>query len=138
MSKKIIYLLALFFILNSCSSGDDTQYSFKLMPIESVDIPSEFTLGETYPITVHYTVPTSCYYFSSLYYDKDLNIRTIAIENAIAQRNNCQDLSIANGARTYTFNFYVTSNGSYIFKFYQGKDDQGNDIFLEYEVPVTN
>jgi hypothetical protein len=138
MSKKIIPLLALFFILISCSSGDDTQYSFKLMPIESVDIPAEFTLGETYPITVHYTVPTSCYYFSSLYYDKDLNIRTIAIENAIAQRNNCQDLSAAEGANTCTFNFYVTSNGSYIFKFYQGKDDQGNNIFLEYEVPVTN
>jgi hypothetical protein len=138
MSKKIIPLLALFFILISCSSGDDTQYSFKLMPIESVDIPAEFTLGETYPITVHYTVPTSCYYFSSLYYDKDLNIRTIAIENAIAQRNNCQDLSAADGTKTYTFNFYVTSNGSYIFKFYQGKDDQGNNIFLEYEVPVTN
>ena len=98
MSKKIIPLLALFFILNSCSSGDDTQYSFKLMPIESVDIPAEFTLGETYPITVHYTVPTSCYYFSSLYYDKDLNIRTIAIENAIAQRNNCQDLIAADGS----------------------------------------
>ncbi|NBU80471.1 MAG: hypothetical protein EBS55_02330 [Flavobacteriaceae bacterium] len=108
------------------------------MPIESVDIPSEFTLGETYPITVHYTAPTSCYYFSSFYYDKDLNIRTIAIENAVAQRNNCQDLSAADGASTYTFNFYVTSNGSYIFKFYQGKDDQGNNIFLEYEVPVTN
>ena len=138
MSKKIIPLLALFFILNSCSPGDDTQYSFKLMPIESVDIPAEFTLGETYPITVHYTVPTSCYYFSSLYYDKDLNIRTIAIENAIAQRNNCQDLSAADGANTHTFNFYVTSNGSYVFKFYQGKDDQGNNIFLEYEVPVTN
>lgn len=138
MSKKIIYLLALFFLLNSCSTGDDTQYSFKIMPIESVEIPTEFTLGETYPITVHYTVPTSCYYFSSLYYDKDLNIRTIAIENAIAQRNNCQDLSAADGANTYTFNFYVTSNGSYFFKFYQGKDDQGNDIFLEYEVPVTN
>lgn len=138
MSKKIISLLALFFIFISCSHGDDTQYSFKLLPVESVDIPAEFTLGETYPITIHYTVPTSCYYFSSLYYDKNLNIRTIAIENAIAQRNNCQDLSAADVAKTYTFNFYVTSNGSYIFKFYQGKDDQGNNIFLEYEVPVTN
>ena len=136
--KKIVSLFALLFILNSCSPSDDTQYSFELLPIQSVDIPTEFTLGQTYPITVHYTVPTSCYYFSSLYYDKDLNVRTIAVENAIAQRNNCQDLSAADGASTYTFNFYVTSNGSYIFKFYQGKDDQGNNIFLQYEVPVTN
>ena len=136
--KKIISFFALFILFNSCSPGDDTQYTFKLMPIDSVEIPTEFTLGETYPITVHYTVPTSCYYFSSLYYDKDLNVRTIAVENAIAQRNNCQDLSAADGATSYTFNFYVTSNGSYIFKFYQGKDDQGNEIFLQYEVPVTN
>lgn len=136
--KKIVSLFALLLILNSCSPGDDTQYSYRLIPIESIDIPAEFTLGETYPITVHYTVPTSCYHFSSLYYEKDLNVRTIAVENVVEQRNNCQELSTADGASTYTFNFYVTSNGTYIFKFYQGKDDQGNDVFLEYEVPVTN
>lgn len=136
--KKIVSLFALLLILNSCSPGDDTQYSYRLIPIESIDIPAEFTLGETYPITVHYTVPTSCYHFSSLYYEKDLNVRTIAVENVVEQRNNCQELSTADGASTYTFNFYVTSNGTYIFKFYQGKDNQGNDVFLEYEVPVTN
>jgi hypothetical protein len=138
MSKKIVSLLALFFILNSCSPDNDTQYTYRLIPIESVDIPAEFTLGQTYPITVHYTVPTSCYYFSSLYYEKDLNVRTIAVENVVEQGNNCQELSAADGAKTQTFNFYVTSNGTYIFKFYQGKDVQGNAIFLEYEVPVTN
>ncbi|MCF6129727.1 hypothetical protein L1S35_08580 [Flavobacterium sp. AS60] len=136
--KNVISLLVLFFILNSCSPGDDTQYSYRLIPIESVEIPTEFTLGETYPITVHYTLPTSCYHFSSLYYDKNLNIRTIAVETLVETRNNCQELSAVDGARTETFNFYVTSNGTYIFKFYQGKDDQGNDIFLEYEVPVTH
>jgi hypothetical protein len=138
MSKKIVSLLALFFILNSCSPGDDTQYSLGLLPIESVEIPTEFTLGQTYPITVHYTLPTSCHYFSSLYYEKDLNVRTIAVETVVEQGSNCLDLSVEDGASTSTFNFHVTSNGSYIFKFFQGKDDQGNDIFLEYEVPVTN
>jgi len=136
--KKIIVLLTLFIVLNSCSKEDDTQYSFKLMTIESVDIPTEFTLGETYPITIHYTAPTSCYLFNYFYYEKDLNIRTIAIENAIANRNNCQDLNVENSLKSYTFNFYVTSNGSYIFKFYQGKNSEGNSIFLEYEIPVTN
>ena len=62
--KKIIVLLTLFIVLNSCSKEDDTRYSFKLMAIESVDIPAEFTLGETYPITIHYTAPTSCYLFN--------------------------------------------------------------------------
>ena len=136
--KRIISILTLLFLLNSCTPQDDTQYLFELRSIESVDIPTEFTLGQTYPITVHYTVPTSCYYFSSLYYDKNLNVRTIAVENAVAQGNNCQELTPTEGASAYTFNFYVTSNGSYIFKFYQGKDANGENIFLEYEIPVTN
>ncbi|WP_293872222.1 hypothetical protein [Flavobacterium sp.] len=136
--KKIILLLGLFFLLNSCTPDSGTNYTFELRPIQSVSIPTQFTLGHTYPITVRYTKPTTCHYFSTLYYDKDLNIRTIAVENAVAQRNDCHNLSATDGIAEYTFNFYVTSNGSYIFKFYQGKDANGVNIFLQYEVPVTN
>jgi hypothetical protein len=132
--RRIISLLALFFLFNSCST-DGTNYTFELLPIQSVDLPAEFTLGQTYPITVHYNLPTSCHFFNQLYYDKNLNVRTIAIESAVAEQNNCNETP--NDASTYTFNFYVTSNGSYIFRFYQGKDTNGEDIFLEYEVPVT-
>ncbi len=60
------------------------------------------------------------------------------MEAAIEQRNNCQELTGTDAVTDYTFNFYVTSNGSYIFKFYQGQDESGNDIFLEYEVPVMD
>ena len=109
-----------------------------MTPIVSVDIPTEFTLGETYPITVHYVKPTTCYFFNQLYYDKNLNIRTIAVENAVRISEYCTPLTGDEAAAEYTFNFYVTSNGSYIFKFYQGKDENGQSIFLEYEVPVTN
>lgn len=135
--KKIISLFALVLVLNSCSMEDETKYLFELMPITSVDIPTEFTLGQTYPITVHYTKPTSCHYFNTLYYDKNLNVRTIAVENAVAQKNDCQDLTGDATLEQYTFNFQVTGNGSYIFKFYQGKDVNGNNVFLEYEVPVN-
>ena len=136
--KKTITLLALFFLFNSCSVDSGPNYLYEVLPIESVDIPTEFTMGETYPITVHFNRPTSCHYFNGLYYDKHLNIRTIAVGSAVEQRDNCQDLNADAAADEYTFNFEVTSNGSYHFKFWQGKDDQGNDIFLEYEVPVTN
>ena len=135
--KKIISLIVLFFLFNSCTSDSSPSYSLSLLPIGSVDIPTEFTLGETYPITVYYNRPTTCHYFNGLYYDKNLNTRTIAVESVVEYRDNCQDLSAADAMDSYTFNFYVTSNGSYIFKFYQGKDDSGNDVFLEYEVPVN-
>ncbi len=135
--KKIISLIALFLLFISCSADNGPNYFYEVLKIESVDIPTEFILGETYPITVHFNRPTNCHYFNNLYYKKNLNIRTIAVESIVEQRNNCQDLSAADAADEYTFNFYVTSNGSYIFKFWQGKDDQGNTIFLEYEVLVN-
>jgi hypothetical protein len=134
--KKIVSLLALIFLLGACEPDSGPHYTFELTKIESVDLPTEFTLGETYPITVHFKLPTSCHYFNQLYYDKDLNVRTIAVETAVEERNNCMDTPDDVGE--YTFNFYVTSNGSYIFKFYQGKDENGENIFLEYEVPVLN
>ena len=134
--KKIASLLVLLFLFNACSPGGETDYLFELLPIESVELPTEFTLGETYPITIHFSNPTSCHYFNQLYYNKDLNIRTIAVESAVAQRGDC--VNTPNETGQYTFNFYVTSNGSYIFRFYQGKDDNGENIFVEYEVPVTN
>lgn len=135
--KKIISLIVLFFLFNSCTPDNGPSYSLEFLPIGSVDIPTEFTLGETYPITVYYNRPTTCHYFNNLYYNKNLNTRTIAVEGVVEYRDNCQDLSAADAMDSYTFNFYVTSNGSFKFKFYQGKDDAGNDVFLEYEVPVN-
>ena len=134
--KKIISLFVLFFLFNSCSPDSDPNYLFELLPVQSVDIPTEFTLGETYQITMHYIRPTTCHSFNTLYYDKDLNVRTIAIESAVLQGGNCEESP--NDLVECSFNFYVTSNGSYIFKFWQGKDANGENIFLEYEVPVTN
>ncbi|WP_162126763.1 hypothetical protein [Flavobacterium phycosphaerae] len=139
--KKIISLFALFFIFNSCSTDNGESFLFELVPVTSVDIPSEFTLGDTYQITMHYNRPTSCHVFNGIYYDKKIdaetskNIRTIAIENAVAQNNNCQTLT--NNEVDYSFNFQVTSSNPYIFKFWQGKDADGNNIFLEIEVPVN-
>jgi len=135
--KKIISLFALLFILNSCSTDNEESFSFQLLKIDSVDIPTEFILGQTYPITLHYTLPSSCHFFNTMYYDKNLNVRNIAIESAVVNRNDC--IETPTQTRTYTFDFEVTSNGgSYIFKFYQGKNEAGENIFLEYEVPVSN
>lgn len=135
--KKFFILSFLVTLLFSCSLDDDgTNFSVEILPIESVDIPDEFTLGEVYPITVTYERPTSCHSFREFYYAKHNNERTVAVFNTVFEENNCVDL--IDEMLTATFDFQVTSNGSYIFKFWQGKDDNDEDIFLEIEVPVTN
>lgn len=133
--KKFVLLLSVLFLFNSCNmddNGDDFQYV--LLPVASVEIPTEFELGETYNIVVRYYRPTTCHAFDGFYYEKDLNIRTIAVQNIVFNQNNCEPLTDVLAEEN--LEFHVTNNGSYIFKFWQGKDSNGQDIFLEYEIPV--
>jgi len=119
----------------SCSVDDDsTSFSFEILPVESVDIPDEFELGETYPITVSYLRPSTCHGFKEFYYLKENNERTVAPITYVFDNNDCETLE--DNLVEATFNFIVTSNGSYIFKFWQGEDTDGETQYLIIEVPV--
>lgn len=134
--KKFIVFCALLCTIVSCSLSDDDsrKFHFEALPIESVDIPDEFILGETYPITVFYNKPSSCYVFNDFYYVSELNERRIAVINTVFDDQVCtQAIELANA----TFNFVVTSNWTYVFKFWQGEDDNGEDLYLIVEVPVV-
>lgn len=134
--KKLVIFCALLCSLASCTLGDNTQpnYSFEVLPIDSVDIPDQFTLGETYEITVHYTKPSSCYVFHDFYYVSELNQRTVAVINTVYTDQACTQATEPADA---TFNFMVNSNGTYVFKFWQGTDDNGTDLYYIVEVPVV-
>ena len=132
--KKLLALSLALILCASCSIDSD-NYSFEILPVESVEIPSEFTIGETYPITVTYLRPTTCHFLRDLYYAKNLNERTVAPINIVYENDNCETLE--NVEEEATFNFVVTGNGSYIFKFWQGEDANGDDQYLIIEVPVT-
>ena len=133
--KKLIALSLVLLLFTACSVDDNNDYSFEILPVESVTIPDEFSLGETYPITISYFRPTSCHSFRELYYVKENNQRTVAPITVAFEDNNCEALE--DELIETTFNFVVTSNGSYIFKFWQGEDENGEDQYLIIEVPVT-
>ncbi|MCL5127158.1 hypothetical protein [Algibacter sp. L4_22] len=134
MKKLLVICLTL--ILASCSVDDDSvNYSFEILPVESVDIPTEFVIGETYPITISYLKPSSCHSFREFYYLKNNNERTVAPINYVFEEDNCETLE--NELVENTFNFIVTGNGSYIFRFWQGEDADGEDQYLIIEVPVV-
>ncbi|MFY0712066.1 hypothetical protein J1D01_00180 [Seonamhaeicola sp. NFXS20] len=134
--KRVIALCLTLLFFASCSVDDDgANYSFEILPVESVDMPTEFVLGETYPITISYFRPSTCYAFRDFYYLKELNERTVAPINYVFEDDNCETLT--DELVEVTLNFIVTSNGSYIFKFWQGDDDNGESQFLTIEVPVV-
>jgi hypothetical protein len=124
-------------MLGSCSldNDDSNDFYYEILPIESVDIPTEFTLGETYEITVSYLRPSGCYIFNEFYYTSELNQRTVAVINTVYPNRDCQTLE--NELVDVSFNFIVTSNGTYIFRFWQGEDENGNDTYFIVEVPVV-
>lgn len=133
--KKIIALLSLFLVITSCSvSNDEPNFHYELLPIQDVEIPTEFVMGETYQITLWYYKPSTCHGFGGFYYEKNLNERTIAIQSIVQDESTCTPLT--NELVSATLDFYVTNNGSYVFKFWQGVDDNGEDVFYEVEVPV--
>ncbi len=134
--KKILFLCLTLVIFSSCSiNKDNTTFSVEILAVESVDIPDTFELGETYPITVSYLRPTTCHSFKEFYYLKENNERTVAPINYVFEDDTCENTQ-NNTLTESTFNFKVTSNGSYIFKFWQGKGTDGESQFLVIEVPV--
>lgn len=133
--KKIFFLLLIAISFSSCSVDDGNDFYYEILPVESVDMPEEFVLGETYEITVTYLRPTTCHVFNNFYYESELNQRTVAIVTTVYQNNDC--LPLIDEQVEATFNFMVNSNGTYVFKFWQGEDENGNDLYYIVEVPVV-
>ena len=139
--KKFFILSCIVTLLLACSTdNDNVTYNLEILPVESVDIPDEFLLGEVYPITVRYYRPSTCHAFRNFYYAKDNNVRTVAPINFVFEQdsgnNTCTDLE--DDLVEASFNFIVTNQGSFIFKFWQGEDTNGEDQYLTIEVPVVN
>ncbi|MBB1193583.1 hypothetical protein DNC80_07865 [Flavobacterium sp. SOK18b] len=135
--KKIIALALLWASFLSCSPDNDyPNYSYEVLPVASYEVPASFKLGETYTITLKYQKPSSCYEYQGIYYDKNLNVRTIGIQAVVDKDQICNQALPP--LSEVSFQFYVTNTGSYIFKFYKGKDANGVSQFEEKEIKVEN
>ncbi len=127
-------------VFNSCAVDDglsDVQFQFELIPIDSVEIPLAFNLGSTHTISVTYKRPSTCHSFSNFeYVQQSGNVRTVAVVNFVTIGTNCETLE--EEFKTETFSFNALAVEPYTFKFWQGRDDEGEDMYLVYEVPVNN
>jgi len=134
--KKIVLFVVLITSLISCSvDNDNITYTHSVLPVESYVVPASFTLGETYEIKLKYQKPSSCHIYQGIYYDKNLNTRTIGIQAAVQDNQACT--TELPPISEVSFNFIVNNTGSYIFKFYKGEDANGENIFEEVEIPVV-
>lgn len=143
--KKIILLLILSFILNSCSMEDSSpEVSYELLPIKSCSMPYFFISGQTYELEMFYVQPSSCHIYKGIYFEKEGNTRIVAIQASVIASSSCvtnpADSTGTNSEieQSVKFNFTATGNEAYLFKFWTGKNQQGEDTYYEVEVPVEN
>lgn len=135
MKKLLIYFV--FTVLLSCSTEDNSQnFHFDFLPIQEVELPQSFTYGETYTVNVWYHRPTSCYAFDGVYFNNELNIKTVAIQTQVFEYDNCEDIS-DDLLTMASFNITISEHENYIFKFWNGVNEFGEDIYLEYDIPVN-
>ena len=136
MKYLLLMLIAFSLTLTSCS--DDSEYhEFHLEYIgaKSADVPDEFIYGLTYRIDVTVEFPNSCYFNYNQYdYIYEGNARLIY---PIAHVDD--DVVCTPSIRETIYSIPVTAlqEETYIFKFYQGEDADGQDIFYTVEVPVV-
>lgn len=139
MKRTFLVLCALLLSLTftSCDLGDDgPNFHFVPMRIESVELPESFELNETYEINVTYSIPDGCTYFEGF----DVIKEGVAIRKVVAvgaQRTDREVCTETVREETTSFNFVVLYDETYLFRFWQGENVEGEQQFLEVEVPVN-
>ncbi|OUS14467.1 hypothetical protein A9Q93_08045 [Nonlabens dokdonensis] len=132
--KIAITSLLLVLLFQSCSldDGEGSIVNYQALPVLEVEVPQSFTFGEVHSIPVIFEYTNSCQTFAGFEVTSNLNERVITVVASVTDRG-CEEELV----RTQqSLNFLAASNGSYIFKFFTGVDDNDEPMYLEYTIPV--
>lgn len=136
MKKALFILIGLIGIsLASCSLDDNgTQFHFVPLKIVAADLPESFRLNETYQVAVTYEIPDNCSFFEGF----DITKANDSIRNVVAIGTKLEQQECKAGVieKQSTFSFICLYSQTYVFRFWNGEDDQGNAQYFEIEVPV--
>ena len=134
--KYFVSLSLFVFLLFGCSNDDDNyhEYHLEYKSVVSAELPDEFIYGRTYRIYITIELPDSCYYYYNQYdyfYEgtSRLIYPIVHIDDGVPCTPNSTET-------TFSIPVQALQNETYVFKFYQGEDAEGQDMFLTIEVPV--
>ncbi|HIB36181.1 hypothetical protein [Mesonia sp.] len=136
--KRFILFAISALLLASCSvdDSDNLYVNYELVPVDSVVIPDTLDFGQTYDFEVTYERPTDCHFFEGFDYNQGVNERIIGVVNSVVINGDTECLELEDELVTQTLPFEVIREDYYIFKFWQGVDEEGEYIYLTKEVPV--
>jgi hypothetical protein len=123
-------------LLTSCDIGDDeVSYHFVSLTTVAVDMPEAFRLNETYQIGVTVLEPNGCTEFAGF----DIIPEGTTIRRVVAIGTEEVDVPCTEALSEVqtSFDFICLYSGTYVFRFWTGKNMDGTDQFIEFEVPVV-
>lgn len=127
-------LVVIAFIVSSCLKDDAPTIEFHALQIVDADVPESFTFNGRYKITVTYVRPDDCTHFEVFdVVQKDTTIREVVAIGSMFVDQQCAQVVTE---QQESFLFDVKYDQPYLFRFWQGKDSNGEPIFLDIEVPV--
>ena len=139
--KKLV-LIGLLLVVWSCTTDEPIidEFYFEILPIRTViDMPESVNFNDVYTIHYTYSLPTTCHSFNDLYYLTEGEVRTVAVISRVFNETGniiCETLPEEEIQGSFTFNV-LNNAGTYIFKFWQGVNENGVDQYLIYEVPIN-
>ena len=136
--KRIVILSVLcacLLAMNSCSNDDAPNFHFAALKALSAAVPESFDLNERYQISVTYERPDNCTFFEGFdVTSPDTTVREVVVIGSVFTDRACtaqiEEVEV-------TFDFIVIHDQTYTFRFYEGKDENGDHQFFEIEVPVN-
>lgn len=137
--KRLIFIFVIITSLfTSGCSLDDSEANFHFSPLRivSANLPESFQLNQTYDITVIYELPDDCTSFSGFdITQSDTTVRNVVVFGAVrTDTNECiEEVKVAQ--TSFRFNCQYTD--TYMFRFWQGVDANGEQQYFEIEVPVN-
>tara|TARA_R110002167_G_scaffold206691_5_gene410742 strand:+ start:5015 stop:5431 length:417 start_codon:yes stop_codon:yes gene_type:complete len=137
MKRFVLFIgmAILCFGFNSCDVDDGVNFHFEALPIVNAEVPASFQMYGRYQIAVTYNRPDDCTFFEGFdVVKKDVTERNVVVIGSIVTDRECADL--ADEVLRATFNFEVLYDQTYLFRFWQGEDEDGEPKYLEIEVPV--
>ncbi|MBS1549938.1 MAG: hypothetical protein JSS94_08770 [Bacteroidetes bacterium] len=141
--KKIHYIqvlsfLLLIFMIASCDSHRDRDerkiIAINDLKLDSVKINSDtMMVNSVQSIRTYFTLHSNCEGFYTYQYAKD------GMERKVKTLSYKTDGVCNSETKAYytQFEFMPESTGTYQFKFWQGKDNAGNDIWLNKQIVVN-
>ncbi len=130
MRLLVVWVLGVSLAACSLDVGDD--FYFEKVPARNVQVPENASLNTDYNLQFDYHLPDGCYTFYNIDYTVVNDTTRIITPYARVQNGvNCTQDTVDS---SFTFQFTPSVPKTYVFKFWVGTDDEGNDVFETHEL----